>query len=112
EIPSGVHTIVGVPTSIAAFVDFFAAGPMNEAVRILGLADFEKQFGGLDIRSEAGYGIQQFFLNGGTEAYAVRIMSATAANAATAAAIVVKDSVGGSVVLTATAHSPGAWGNA
>src|SRR5215472_17066387 len=112
EIPSGVHTIVGVATSIGAFVDFFPAGPMNEAVQIFGLADFEKQFGGLDIRSEASYGIQQFFLNGGAEAYVVRVTSTTPANAATTAAIALQDKAsGGATVLTATAQSPGAWGS-
>src|SRR5215469_392867 len=111
EIPSGVRTIVGVATSIGAFVDFFAQGPMNEAVRVLSFADFERQFGGLDTRSEASYAIQQFFLNGGSEAYVVRTTSATAANAAAAAAIGLSDAVGGSAVLTATAKSAGAWGN-
>src|ERR1051326_2261835 len=82
EIPSGVRTITGVATSIGAFVDFFAQGPMNEATRILSFADFERQFGGLDNRSEASYAIQQFFLNGGSEAYVVRTTSTTAANAA------------------------------
>ena len=105
EIPSGVRTIVGVATSIGAFVDFFAQGPMNDAVRILSFADFERQFGGLDARSEASYAIQQFFLNGGSEAYVVRTTSATAANAAAAAAIALQDAAtGGSVVLTATAR--------
>jgi phage tail sheath protein FI len=111
EIPSGVRTIVGVATSIGAFVDSFARGPMNEAVRILSFADFERQFGGLDVRSEASYAIQQFFLNGGSEAYVVRVTSTTQNNGATAAAISLKDSVGGTVVLTATAKSEGAWGN-
>ena len=57
EIPSGVRTISGVATSIAAFVDFFARGPMNQAVRIFNMGDFEREFGGLDTRSEASYGI-------------------------------------------------------
>ena len=35
EIPSGVHTITGVATSIAAFVDFFTWGQMNQAVQPL-----------------------------------------------------------------------------
>src|SRR6266852_913778 len=91
EIPSGVRTIVGVATSIGAFVDYFAAGPMNKAVRILSLADFENQYGGLDIRSETSYAIQQFFLNGGTEAYVVRVASATATKAPVAAAIGLAD---------------------
>ena len=110
EVSSGVSTISGVATSIAAFVDFFASGPMNSAQQVLSFADFESQFGGLDTRSEASYAIQQFFLNGGTEAYVVRVTSGTAANAATAAAIGLEDQVGGSSQLVATAASPGAWG--
>jgi phage tail sheath protein FI len=73
ESPSGVRTIVGVATSIVAFVDNFSRGPTNQAVQIFSSADFERQFGGLDINSEASYGIQQFFLNGGSEAYVVRV---------------------------------------
>jgi len=111
EVPSGVRTITGVATSIGAFVDFFAQGPMNEATRILSFADFERQFGGLDTRSEASYAIQQFFLNGGGEAYVVRTTSTTSTKAATPAAIAMQDKVGGSTVLTATARSAGAWGN-
>ena len=76
EIPSGVHPITGVATSIAAFVDFFGRGPMNTAVQIFSFADFERTFGGLDVRSEASYAIQQFFLNGGTQAWVVRVASA------------------------------------
>ncbi len=111
EIASGVRSIAGVATSIAAFVDAFPAGPMNTAVRVLGFADVENVFGGLSPSSEASYGLQQFFLNGGSEAYVVRVTSATGTNAATAAAIVLDDaSVGGKQLLTATAVDPGAWG--
>src|SRR5690349_18226125 len=95
EIPSGVRTIVGVATSIGAFVDFFAQGPMHDATRILSFADFERTFGGLDARSEASYAIQQFFLNGGSEAYVVRTTSGTGANAAGAAAIALQDAASG-----------------
>jgi phage tail sheath protein FI len=111
EIPSGVHAITGVATSIAAFVDAFPSGPIGEAVRILSFADFERQFGGLSAGSEASYAIQQFFLNGGAEAYVVRVTSTTAANAATKAAIALQDKVGGSSVLTVTAIDEGAWGD-
>jgi phage tail sheath protein FI len=111
EIPSGVRTITGVATSIAAFVDNFAQGPMNEASEVLSFADFERQFGGLALGSEASYGISQFFQNGGNQAYVVRTTSATAGKGAVAAAIAMDDSVGGAPVLTATAISPGSWGN-
>ena len=111
EIPSGAHPITGVATSIGAFVDFFSRGLLNNAVHIFGWPDFERQFGGLDTRSEASYAVQQFFLNGGTEAYVVRATSTTSGNAAQSAAIVLMDKSGGSNVLLATASSPGQWGN-
>jgi phage tail sheath protein FI len=72
EVPSGVRTIVGVSTSVGAFVDRFDRGPVDAAVRIFGMADFEREFGGLITDSEASYAIRQFFLNGGTEAHVVR----------------------------------------
>ena len=80
EIPSGVRTITGVSTSVAAFVDYFKRGPMNTAVQIFSFADFEREFGGLDDKSEASYAIQQFFLNGGTQAWVVRVASADGSN--------------------------------
>ncbi len=110
EIPSGVRTIVGVATSIGAFVDYFPQGPMNEAVEIFSYADFERIFGGLDTNSEASYAIQQFFLNGGTTAYVVRTTSGTSTNAATSAAIVVQDGATNNILLV-TAANPGQWGN-
>lgn len=113
EVSSGVRTITGVATSIGAFVDFFAQGPMNEATEVLSFADFERQFGGLDARSEASYAIQQFFLNGGSQAYVVRTTTTTNSGTTTpaaAAAIAIQDG-SGTTVLTATAASPGAWGN-
>ena len=107
ELPSGVHPITGVATSIAAFVDFFARGPMNEAVQLFGFADFERTFGGLDARSEASYAIQQFFLNGGGEAWAVRVAGG---NPIAATTVIRKDAVGGATALTVSAASEGAWG--
>lgn len=111
EVSSGVATITGVATSIGAFVDCFSAGPLNDATEILSFADFESQFGGLDAISEASYGIQQFFANGGTQAYVVRVTSATAGKGATTAGIALENQVGGSTALTAMAADPGAWGN-
>jgi phage tail sheath protein FI len=110
ELPSGAHPITGVATSIGAFVDFFPQGPLNEAIQIFSWADFERQFGGLDVRSEASYGIQQFFLNGGTQAFVVRTTSTSSGSGAQAAAIALQDGNGNNVLL-ATAASPGQWGN-
>jgi phage tail sheath protein FI len=108
EIPSGVRTITGVSTAVGAFVDYFSRGPMNRAVQVFSVADFERQFGGLDLKSEASYAIQQFFLNGGTTAWVVRTTSTS--NPATTAAITVRDVASGNV-LVVSAASDGAWGN-
>src|SRR5215210_7042534 len=114
EVPSGVRTISGVATSVAAFVDFFARGPMNRAVQVLNMGDFEREFGGLDTRSEASYGIRQFFLNGGGEAWVVRVASATTQNPLGRATAVLRDGTGSGsgTALTISAASEGSWGNA
>ena len=49
EIPSGVRTITGVATSIAAFVGWAPQGPVGSApYLVLSWPDFTRQFGGLD----------------------------------------------------------------
>jgi Bacteriophage tail sheath protein len=112
EVPSGVHPITGVATSIAAFVDFFQRGPMNEAVEIFSFADFERVFGGLDSDSEASYAIQQFFLNGGTHAWVVRVATAGGGgNTATKASVQAARETSATQALTFTAANEGLWGN-
>src|SRR5215469_1733173 len=115
EIPSGVHTITGVATSIAAFVDYFTMGPMNEAVQILSFGDFERQFGGLNSLSEASYAINQFFLNGGSQAWVVRVASPDPAVAPApspaSAAVDISDAISGGATLTVSAIDEGTWGD-
>jgi phage tail sheath protein FI len=108
EVPSGVRTITGVATSVAAFVGYFSRGTLDEAVRVFNFGDFERIFGGLRADSEAAYALQQFFLNGGGQAWVVRV-----ADSAERAAIVLEDTAGGAAtaVLVVTAKSEGAWGN-
>ena len=74
ELPSGVRTITGVATSVAAFAGSAPRGPIDKAVRLFSFADYERRFGGLAADSEMGYAVRQFFQNGGTEAYAVRVV--------------------------------------
>src|SRR5262249_25612909 len=73
EIPSGVRTMVGVATSITAFIGRALRGPADDPVRIQSVADFDRAFGGLWVESPLGYAVQQFFLNGGTDALIVRV---------------------------------------
>ncbi len=124
EIPSGVRTIVGVATSVAAFIGTFRKGPLDEAVQIFSMADFERVYGGLERTSECSYAVQQFFLNGGQEAWVVRVENdGSAGDQAAAAASETLTTVHGAGVDVFRARAgrrlrgepaldPGNWGNA
>ena len=81
EVSSGVHTITGVSTSLTAFVGTALRGPVNVATRIQSFAEYTTHFGGIDPLSEMSYAVMQFFLNGGSDAWVIRV--AAAANNAT-----------------------------
>jgi phage tail sheath protein FI len=104
EVPSGVRTIAGVSTSIAAFVGYTRMGEPDKAVHLTSFGDFERSHGGLSLDSPLSYGIRQFFMNGGTEAYVVRV----AVGHATAQWQLAD---GGGTVLEVRSASPGTWGN-
>jgi len=72
ELQSPVHSITGVATSVAAFVGYTARGIDNRAQAVYSFSDFERLYGGLASNSELGYSVQQFFQNGGSQAYVVR----------------------------------------
>lgn len=107
EIPSGVRTITGVSTSNAAFVDYFTRGPLNKSVRITSFADFERVFGGVQRDSEASYGIKQYYLNGGSVAFVVRV----AAGAPAKASLTLQGGSPPQDTLIITASSEGEWAN-
>jgi phage tail sheath protein FI len=103
EVPSSVRTIIGVATSITAFVGRALRGPLNEPMRIQSLSEFERTFGGLWVESTLSYAVQHFFLNGGSDALVIRVAHADADRATVNAA-----ALGG---LAIEASSPGTWGN-
>lgn len=106
EVPSGVRTITGVATSIAAFVGRALRGPVNSPVRVQGFAEYTRIFGGLWQPSTMGYAVNQFFQHGGADALIVRVFNGDAAdNTAT----LTLATAGESLVLEAS--SPGEWGN-
>lgn len=105
EVPSGVRTITGVATSIAAFIGWAPKGPVDRAGLVLSWPDYFRQYGGLDKRSLLGYAVSHFFANGGQQAYIIRLSttdSDTAADNAIAASVTLGD-------LTVTAANPGIW---
>lgn len=72
ELPSGVRTITGISTSVTAFIGRALRGQVNKPTSITGFSDFERQFGGLWVDSMMSYAVQDFYLNGGSEAIIVR----------------------------------------
>jgi phage tail sheath protein FI len=107
EVPSGVHTITGVATSIGAFFGRTAKGPINKAVRCLSFSDFLREFGGPHPLSDLATSVRQFFDNGGTDCYVVRL-----AKGAAPATVTLRNLSQATArnVLRATAKQPGLWG--
>jgi len=107
EIPSGLHTITGVATSICAFVGAAPRGAVNVPSEIFSFADYESLFGGLVLDAAGnpgtlGFAVRDFFLNGGSDAIVVRVEG----GGGKAASVVL-----GGTVLTLEAASNGTWGN-
>src|SRR6266511_3128821 len=73
ELPNGVRTITGVSTSVTAFVGAANHRRSYRPVRINSFAEFEQRFGGLVENLDLGYAVHQFFLNGGKDAWVVRV---------------------------------------
>jgi phage tail sheath protein FI len=78
ELPSAAHTITAAPTSIAVFIGYthpFKTASFGMPVPVDDFTDYETYFGGLfaspSIPTDLPYAVQQFFLNGGAQAYVV-----------------------------------------
>ena len=107
EYDNSPRGIEGVGTSTAGFVGLAEKGPIEGApLLVTSMKSFKQQFGGF--LSEFGYGeyrflansVDQFFDNGGTRCYVMRVAPRDA-----------KPASAKKGMLTVTATSPGAWGN-
>jgi uncharacterized protein len=109
EITSGQNTITGVATSIAAFIGWSNQGPVGEAVMVESWSQYESLFGGMMPGVYLGYAVYQFFLNGGSQAYIVRLYDTGKSASDTNMAKTASASLAG---LTIYANNPGQWANA
>lgn len=107
ELDSGVRTIAGVPTSIAAFVGRTQKGPVNDPVSCFNMGEFNRRFGGLWSDSTVSYAVDDFFANGGGQCLIVRLFNQTAETDDGVATLGLATDA-----LLLRANSPGAWGNA
>jgi len=93
------QTITRLGTARAAFVGRTLRGPINQPIFITSFAEFQRAFGGLWQPSPLGYAVEQFFDNGGREAFVVRVV-----NGARCATLTLK---AGASVLNLRAVRPG-----
>lgn len=123
EFDSGVKAMEGVGTSTAGFVGMAQKGPVKGLpVLITSMADYQRRFGGYLSERLYGnkrflpYAVEQFFNNGGSACYVMRVCPTEGEDAAKVAEgklMVVNDSETevNLTFLALTAASPGAWGN-
>ena len=106
EVPSP-RMVVGVPTSVCAFVGRTGRGPVDTPVPISNFAEFQRRFGGLWAGSTLGFEVRDFFGNGGSAAVIVRVFAAPAAggHAGDGRAVLRLGT------LRLVAADPGSWGN-
>ena len=67
------HAIDRVPTGVAAFIGRTLKGPLNQPVSVTSFSEYAQTFGGLWQPSTVSYAVEQFFENGGREAFIVRV---------------------------------------
>jgi phage tail sheath protein FI len=108
EVSSGVRPIAAVSTSVAGFIGVAQKGPIGKAVKVFNFTEYQNLYGGFLPQAYLSHAVLQFFNNGGTQCYIVRVAGANTAEAS----IVLKDrGEPAQPSLTITASSPGAWGN-
>ena len=105
EQPSGSHAITPVSTSVTAFIGRARRGRLNIPTRVTSLARFQALYGNDASMGELVPQVGQFFLNGGSTAWIMRI-----ANGALAAAVTLNNEAG-QPVLRLTANDAGEDGN-
>src|SRR5437588_11855139 len=87
ELPSATHTIAAAPTSIAVFVGYthpFKTKQFGKPIELFSFTDYERNFGGFfrshlfdaeaDLFGDVAQAVNQFFLNGGSDAFVVGLL--------------------------------------
>ena len=105
EEPSGAQAVAAASTSTALFVGMANRGTFGTPFRVLSLIAYEREFGATS-PGELADQVRQFYVNGGTEAWIMRI-----ANGAAAAAVTLRNEQNDANALILTARDVGAAGN-
>src|SRR5271157_2796432 len=81
EVSSGVHPIAAAATSTAAFIGITEKGDPTAAVKVLNFTEYQNRFGGFLSTSKLSHSVFNFFNNGGSQCYIVRVVGANARTA-------------------------------
>lgn len=81
-LPSILPTIRGVSTSVTALLGVAPCGPVDLAIRISSLADFERHFGAVQSGYALAMAVRDFYRNGGRDAVIVRLHGDTLSESA------------------------------
>ncbi len=113
EFDSGAQPLEGASTSTAGFIGLAQRGAVEGIPELVtGVADFQRIFG--SYLSENGFGqyrylsyaVDQFFTNGGSRCYVMRVAPSDAKPAQN-----YTDATKDTTVLNISAKNPGSWGN-
>jgi len=108
EVSSGVRPITAASTSTAAFIGEAEKGSLSEAVLIYNFTQFQNLYGGFLDNSRLAHAVYQFFNNGGSQCYIIRV---SGTNTHTASIGLADRGATPQLSLTVSAVSPGDWGN-
>ncbi len=79
EMAGGANPIQGAQTSATGFVGSTRKGPLGRPILVRAHGDFVAAFGSPQPTSEMGYAVSQYFLNGGEQAWILRVARRAAA---------------------------------
>lgn len=108
EKSSGAKPIEGAGTSTGAFVGIAEMGPVNKAKLVTSWSKFVEIFGNFVPNAYLAYSVFQFFNEGGTKCYVVRVADSDAAKSS----VIIQDRAGTPVdTLKVAALSEGVFGD-
>ena len=104
--------IAGAPISVAGLLVRSPRGIPNRPVAVRGYGDFVRAFDSFTASSHGAFAVRGFFDNGGSDAYVVRILGASAG----AAGAILNDGAAAQTLRVRAGRrgveDPGDWGNA
>lgn len=110
EVSSGVRPITAASTSTAAFIGQAQKGLIGEPVKIYNFTEFQELYGDYISGGFLAHAVFQFFNNGGSQSYVIRVTGLGALESN----IVINDRVpnpNADPSLKIEASSPGVWGD-